>query len=521
MIRLTDLPDDILEEIFQAMRDIMRFPGEPPSNVPLLQFQEDSVSSYSANPDRKVVPLWANVLILSHVCTHWRELMLYRPRLWTFIRVTSSFSSRIMANEMIERSGHFPLSILFTNEHSRDQDRAFLDLLGIASVIGDHSERIQELGLILRAPHAGLILDSMLSNSRVPRLEKLWLDTGGDAFGLNLASPISLFDTMVPPLRVLHVHRIPIQWLPFEELVHLELTWCASPPLPALLETLRCSPFLQTLILHTFPAKSADNGSQDGLGEYGFGAIGAAMLPCLRQLQLRVDTFFTAAFSVLPYITFPPSTAVRLSFTDWIASGRPVYEDCESLTVLACNVEHAIFTLNGNHVYFASENPSLSVDYGVATHESEESILPLGRLCEGFLAVPLPALKTLFMVIYVDGLVLTHSRLARLFQAIPSLQRLAVNVHPMDSAQVFTALATVVKDEHGNEGVLCPELKEFAITWRGRPSADDFWNLERCCYFRASKGRGLAKLETVPFPPIVQEVLEQSVPSVVAVGYRQ
>ena len=33
MALITDLPDAILEEIFSAMRDLLRFPGDEPYNV--------------------------------------------------------------------------------------------------------------------------------------------------------------------------------------------------------------------------------------------------------------------------------------------------------------------------------------------------------------------------------------------------------------------------------------------------------------------------------------------------------
>ncbi|TFK94765.1 hypothetical protein K466DRAFT_535178 [Polyporus arcularius HHB13444] len=529
MIRLTELPDDILEDIFHGMRDIMRFPGEPPY-APLQQ--EEDTSRSSADTEHKTVPLCANVIVLSHVCRHWRNLMLTRPHLWTFIRVTGSFPNRIMVNEMIERSGDFPLSILLTD--SEQSNDALYDLLGVISVISDHSERIRELGIILRR-HARLVLDS-LSECRLPRLEKLWIETQLEPEDCYAASPaISIFDTVITPLRVIHVSQMVFNRLPFHDLTQLELICGVSPPLYELLDTIRHSPLLQTLTLSIVLSKDedgdedededdADDEDEDDTVPHN---EPTAVLSCLSRLQLQVDPVFSDAFSVLPHIAFPSSTAVYFSF-----SGRrfasSLSTGCESLEALARSVEHVSFALDDNHAYLVSRSPQLSIDYEVADVEFDEPGQAQGefaaRLCEGFLAVPLPVLTSLSIRIFADpdsGLVLNHERFVRLFEAVPSIQRLAVDVHPDDSAYVFTALATIAKDERENEVVICPELKEFVVTWQAEPSADDFWNLERCCHSRASGGCGVARLETVAFPLLIRATLEQSVPCIVEVGYRK
>ncbi|KAI0723911.1 hypothetical protein C8T65DRAFT_734421 [Cerioporus squamosus] len=463
MIRLTDLPDDILEDIFHGMRDIMRFPGEPPY-APLQQGQGNW--DFPANFEHKAVPLWANVIALSHVCRHWRNLMLTRPHLWSFIRVTGSFSNRIMVNEMIERSVDTPLSILLTNsEQAHDPNNlyAVYDLIGVTSVIGDHSKRIQELGVVLRGEHAALVLDS-LSKCSLPRLEKLWLESAQYS-----PEHVSTFDIMIPSLRVIHVHQIAICWLPLQNLTQLELTCGTSPPLPALLDTLQHSPFLQYLTLRI--ALISEEVEDDAVPE----DEPTAILPCLRRLQLHVDPTFNGAFSVLPHLVFPSSTAVRLSFTGRFASS--LYEDCESLEALACSLEHATFTLDDNHAYIVSRTPQLGIYYEVADYESDEpgpdQGIPTGRLCEGFLAIPLPALTSLSIRIYSDpdsGLVLDHERFYRLFQAVRSIQRLAVDVHPEDSVHVFTALATVAKDEEEDGGMAFSVRSCGSSSWHGRTS---------------------------------------------------
>ena len=502
--------------------------------MPFPEFTFHENTEHDEHP-HTAVPLWANVITLSHVCRYWRDLMLDLPRLWTFIRVTGSFSNRLMFNEMITRSGGFPLSILLTYQVPGN-DRSIFDLLGLTSVVCDHSERIQELGVLVRVPHAGLILDC-ISKQTLPCLEKLWLDTDPTP-GVVRVWPVTLFDNTIPPLRSLHINDIVIAWLPFEGLTQLELTCRTSPPLHALLHTLRQSPLLEILTLHMVPADDNDDDPPT------IDEPTAVLLPCLRRLQLYVGSLYCAAFSVLPHLTFPPSTAVGLKFSGRF--GYSLYEDCASLMAIACNVEHATFALDDNRACLVSRDPPLKIEYEVAMFDAEEPAHGTwdpshARLCEGFLAVPLPALRSLSMSIFVNprGL-LVHSdgRFVPLFQAVPSIERLRVEVRPEEATPVFTALKTVVlkhgqpavqgnvgqnenESENKKEDVLCPRLQELAVTWQNEPSVDDFWNLERCCHFRASRGRGLAKLETAAFPMIVQKSLEHSVPWVVDAGWSE
>ncbi|KAI1794666.1 hypothetical protein LXA43DRAFT_1179428 [Ganoderma leucocontextum] len=577
MIRLTDFPDDILEEVFHAMRRLMCFPGErEPERISYGDTLSGAYDSYRNAYTPKPVPLWANVIALSHVCSHWRSLMLTRPRLWTFIRVTGSFSNRIMVNEMLERAGSFPLSVLFVHPaHSRGKvgrdTSAVYDVLGIASVVGDHSARIRELGVVLNSSEqVALVLDT-LGKCPVPHLEKLWLDNTMPNTGSGFATiRASLLDNAMPPLRVLHAASISIPWLPYERLVRLELSRGPAPPLAALLHTLRHSPELEILALRIPTAKAdlARSPSESALDE--LHDEPPAVLSRLRRLALDVEPAHDAAFSVLPHIVFPLATAVALRFAGRVES--PVYEDCGALEDLAGAVRRATFVLHSpGFASLSSAAPSPTADAGADADEGEgeerapalrvewevsederwastRGYRPVARLCEGFKAVPLPALVQLSVVIVPyggggdrdrddgggwGGARSQQERFRRLWESVPTLESLELRVHPELATQVFATLAARAREElpapedesamdgfgwddddeagegeaQGVEGeIVCPELKRLRVTWWEQPSVDDLWCVERCCFARANADARLEHLETVEFPEVVLEV---------------
>ncbi len=442
--------------------------------------------------------------------------MLTRPHLWTFIRVTGSFTNRLMVNEMIERSGLFPLSVLFTetagNRLKDEYGGATFDVLGIASLVSDYSERIQELGVVLRGHQASLVLDT-LSKSRIPVLEKLWIHDGSTERH-DSSAWVRVFDAMIPPLRVLHAHRLAFSWLPFEGLERLDLMYGPSPPLSALLHTIRHSPLLRALSLCT---RSADQRGDNRIEDEP-----RALLPCLRQLQLQVEPVYDAALSVLPYISFPVTTDVQ--FTFWGRFQSSIYESCDSVEELAANVEHVDFTLFApNIAWISSDTPSITVKYAVAQRntdmhdppEHHDLKQPIARLCEGFLAVPFPALTSLSIATELADVQLETDRFLLLFGAVPTLVRLRIDIPREHASPLFAALGSLVEDSAGNQNILCPGLKEIAVSWADEPGVDDLWSIERCCHFRASVGARIARLETIAFPQIVLHSLQYSVETIV------
>ncbi|KAI0748512.1 hypothetical protein C8Q80DRAFT_1354301 [Daedaleopsis nitida] len=511
MIRLTDFPDDILEDVFDAMRNLICFPGEHDYH-PVTQLEY---------PLEKSVPLWANVIVLSHVCSHWRNLMCTRPHLWTFIRVTGTFKNRVMVNEMIERSKLLPLSILFTYRaetvvECRD-DGTIFDLVAIASILSDHSERFQELGIVLHSKDLAMIMNA-LSAAVVPRLEKLWFHCGlqGSTGGKSEVSWTSLFDRMLPPLRVLHMDHITSAWLPFENLERLELTGGPAPPLSALLHTLRHSPLLKTLVLQILSVNTEGVDEADGVeGET------RIILPYLRLLDLRVGSTYKHAFSVLPYIAFPQTTAVLLSFSCRFTSS--LSGNCDSLQDLAAAIEHTSLVIRSPNIAdIFSEQSSLQLMYQVCPYENisqdPEDVFHshIARLCEGFRAVPLPSLTSLTLTIEAQWIEYTRSRFMDLLQAVPTITHLALNVGAAEAVALFGALGELVGGEEDAKVSVCPRLKEISVNMTTWPTDDDFWCLERCCHARASAGVPIERLETLKFPEIVLSSLQSSVQTIIA-----
>ena len=174
---------------------------------------------------------------------------------------------------------------------------------------------------------------------------------------------------------------------------------------------------------------------------------------------------FDAAFSVLPHIHFPPATTVvALRFDGRVSS--TLYEDCAALEEVACAVRRAAFVLHGPALASFSSLPaqpgsgdgaapgsdvSLSVQWLFSADEACAPRVP--RLCEGLKAVPLPALTELSVALtpFSEFGNLSErddvARLRRLWESVPTVERLEVGVHPAQAKRVFASLGARASEE--------------------------------------------------------------------------
>ncbi|KAI0647381.1 hypothetical protein C8Q79DRAFT_908395 [Trametes meyenii] len=510
------LSEDLLYTIFMQLHSSICFPGES-DDMPY-----NAQSSKVRLPKRvqcvlHKVPLWVVPVVVSQVCSRWRALTFSVPPLWSFIRITGTFPNRMMMANFFERSQNAPLSILFTQPaafHNLPYSGNYnFDLLAMATEVAELSGRIRELGIVLPAIGIRLILGALI-NYAMPNLHKLWLYSPDVAN----RSPIPITNVNPLSVRVLHARHTPIQWLPFEGLVHLEISAGPAPTLPALLFTLKSSPLLETLSLR-IPMRH--------IGEEAPNDKPPIELLRLQDLRLGIDKQDDAAFAILPYISFPSTTAVQFHFAGQLSSC--LYERNDSLRDIATTTQRAYLTADTSRdvVTIESDDPALFIEYNGTVFVTALPWPPIvyqhhARLCEGFLAAPLPALTYLSVCIELwDNPSVSSMQFNILFDSVASIVELSTYIHVGYVEYIATALSKRMGGNDTEAGSLrCPNLRRWSLKWSGQePSVDDYWRIERCCAARAEAGVPIEYLETTAFPPIVLGTLERSVAAISTVEH--
>ncbi len=183
----------------------------------------------------------ADLICISHVCTHWRTIALDAGGLWTHIALTHPLG----ITTFLERSKSLPLSISLTASHS-----PFKPVLNLVS-----SEITRVRSLKICIPHTvdpGFITRRL--KLAAPALEELSIEDFQLHRKVERTPPagirVPIFDGM-PALRTLSLRNVPLVFLPKGPSaltkidLHLKL-----PALPILLDLLERSPLLESLSLH-------------------------------------------------------------------------------------------------------------------------------------------------------------------------------------------------------------------------------------------------------------------------------
>jgi hypothetical protein len=218
----------------------------------------------------------ARLLRLTHVCTHWRDLAVGTPSLWT----TPPFQYPYLAKLYLQRSLNQPLSIIFpSNSETPSSSRRVGADEVLAIALSSHWSNIRDMALMGLKPADIDILQTL--TQAAPQLRMLILEL--DAFDHLYFFNQKLLAQHAPLLRSLHLKGciVAVDWPPLASLVSLELETTRTSDerlgLGYALSMLEHTPALEHLSLRTAldPASSLVNMSLPR---------GRVRLPRLRQL---------------------------------------------------------------------------------------------------------------------------------------------------------------------------------------------------------------------------------------------
>ncbi|KAH9924705.1 uncharacterized protein B0H18DRAFT_1010825 [Fomitopsis serialis] len=182
------LPEDLLHDIFYAIVSTCTYTT-----------QEGDIVSGS-------------VLLLSasHVCRHWRSLTLAYPRLWS-----------------VKLRG--PKSVWDPSE----------DVVRMAQILAERADRIEafHIGQFFKEEMAKVL--AFYAGTPAPNLRRLMALSG------SYVEIPALFAGDMPALRRLHTSRISMPWLPYRDLIELDIPSQVTPATEDILWTLRRSPSLE------------------------------------------------------------------------------------------------------------------------------------------------------------------------------------------------------------------------------------------------------------------------------------
>ncbi|KAF9477340.1 hypothetical protein BDN70DRAFT_862036, partial [Pholiota conissans] len=296
---ISDLPPEILCSIFAWVRDS--------DSGDLVEDEEGILTSKSLK-----IP-WIQV---THVCSHWRNVALNSPELWSRV---FPFRNITWLKEMLLRSKEASLSFTYNdlcNDHyARPQFRAAL------SHALKHANRIQHLSIYTDAFNFGKFL-SAIHGSLAPRLESLCLSSSYALSKLDLPTYDPETENRKPsfdgvPNESLNLRRLELNYFeaswdsraPFLlNLTNLRLH--GTTPSPDLtwqwfMDTLRAMPLLEVLDLNdSFPTCSEKEATHPSY-------FGSAHFNYLQRLSLSCDV--REGGIILSCITFPPTTFVKFN----------------------------------------------------------------------------------------------------------------------------------------------------------------------------------------------------------------
>ncbi|KAJ8518915.1 hypothetical protein ONZ45_g4080 [Pleurotus djamor] len=278
---ISQLPDELLAQIFLIVK-----------NSPVVIRRRDFGDKYDGwifSGERQ----WRVVLA---VCSHWHQVAMNMPRLWSQITLSNAMVNRAM--EMFKRSRDSPLTIeyfLQTASAARYHDGFWSASEKILGTVN----RMQELRISFIIIVDETLIDrifSFLKAPSAPLLEKLVLFSSSEFSELTKPFPWAA----VPSLRVLQLRQMLIapDFPPLPNLIELEVDFsCTS--IAWLLAILQSAPNVEDLHIDRISSQLCDQAV----------ALGTTVaLPKLRKLRLNLDDF--ADSKLFAHLEFPSSATI-------------------------------------------------------------------------------------------------------------------------------------------------------------------------------------------------------------------
>lgn len=243
-----------------------------------------------------------NVLILSHVCQYWRDVVMNNPTLWaTFILDTMCYyESRDIISEVLRRSQN--ASIRLRIDFSLWGDRAPNLSLKAALLVLGHLPRIQKISIAAGRYDTPKLL-KLIGERPAPLLQKFKLWSCHDPYQV----PDTLFNGVAPQLRRLTLCACQISpsnpLLP--NITHLKLKLCLEGvSLRIMLPVLANLPQLQYLSIDEDDSEFTEE-------DLRITGRGRAHLPYLKKLYISGPIVFI--IFLLNYLSFPASASVEVN----------------------------------------------------------------------------------------------------------------------------------------------------------------------------------------------------------------
>jgi hypothetical protein len=329
------LPIDILQEIFIACL---------PAHNPLMS-------------------RWEPPILLTHICSSWRNIALATPQLWKSIRIDIPFGRKFsstwidrseLLQEWLSRSAACPLDIYLV--HWRTCDLEFYDDIIIDSLIR-FSERWREVRFLAPSlPFQALVPITSLPPSKVPLLETFilnceWPQPGPTTVNFTQLDPQSVFNVLkAPNLRDLslphineNVTRLPINW---SQLTNISLEGTSrSAHFLSVSETYKLLSLCRNLITCKLEIGSETGDSEELPLEITTTAL--VSLPFLTRLSVREYASLSRLFTLLRL----PS----LNYIEFHTKIRPTQQSSISLlSLLTCF--HNMIQLITDSRYFTRQD---------------------------------------------------------------------------------------------------------------------------------------------------------------------
>ena len=394
------------------------------------------------------------VVPISHVCRYWRALTLASPHLWSFLHLTTNMRLSMLL-VFLSRSRDTPLYVRMRGPESFWDPSG--DLLPGAQLLAEgHMERIEYIYISHFFRNDMMRLFELFADKRAPSLRSV---TALSHFCVDI--PAFLGGGM-PMLQRLQSVGVSIPWLPYQNMIELDL---ANQPTPAkgdILWTLRHSPAIEvfSLFMHGRPSASLISHTE---------ADSAINLPLLQTLRLGSKRATEDVLELLPHLDFPSTTSVHLHLRERPQKAVDWGNICPSLCAVQARVLAGllkIIALNGLYrVAFRSLDNIFSIEWqwsewrwgpGV---DQDVSSVQYTLDC-----VTLPSLRSL--TIEAKQYYLTAEQWMEILQRIPTIRKLEIDFASEQTGSAFSKTPAIF-DALGRRGpdgsTVCPRLTHLIV----------------------------------------------------------